>query len=303
LQTLYVEAHGTGTQTGDPLEISAISAAFETAGRNERPLLVGSIKSNIGHTEAASGLASVIKVALSLERGYVPPNGNFQLANAKLELDRRNITIPKSAQPLVPTGGIRRASVNNFGFGGANAHAILESHDRAASMRSRPSNGTNGNGHVEDMRRGNRLYIFSAKDRESCQRMASNVADHLLQQDDVVDEEGFLDRLAYTLGSRRSRFPWSIVVSAGNLEELQQALNSGMHVAKRRHHDGMVRIGWVFTGQGAQWHAMGRELIDVYPVFQNALLECDQYIKEMGSGWTIMGMLLSTPTPLNISAN
>lgn len=123
-QTAYVEAHGTGTPIGDPLEIAAISAAFKSADRTEK-LLVGSVKSTIGHTEAASGLASVIKAALALEKGLVPPNADFQQPNPKLELGRRNISVPASmAQPWGSRTSLeqpRRASVNNFGFGGSNA--------------------------------------------------------------------------------------------------------------------------------------------------------------------------------------
>ncbi|KAK8060374.1 polyketide synthase [Apiospora saccharicola] len=116
--TTYVEAHGTGTPVGDPLEISAVASAFGSAKRGRQPLLVGSVKSNIGHTEAASGLASVIKVVLSLEKGLISPNGNMQQPNPNLRLGERNIEIPRELQPWPLLNGVRRASVNNFGFGG-----------------------------------------------------------------------------------------------------------------------------------------------------------------------------------------
>ncbi|KAK1569351.1 thiolase-like protein, partial [Colletotrichum navitas] len=121
------EAHGTGTPTGDPIEVMAIAniiASVSPPGSD--PLLLGSVKSAIGHTEAASGLASVIKVVCALEAGVVPPNSNFEELNPKLRLEEWNMQVPTTVRPWPKRGATRRASINNFGFGGANAHVILE---------------------------------------------------------------------------------------------------------------------------------------------------------------------------------
>ncbi|KEY74780.1 hypothetical protein S7711_06677 [Stachybotrys chartarum IBT 7711] len=132
-ETGYVEAHGTGTPTGDPIELRAIANVIGAADRGNQPLLVGSVKTAIGHTEAASGLASIIKVVLGLEKGLVAPNCNFQSQNKKLDLDGWNIKIPTTTIPWPSKYHVRRASINNFGFGGANAHVIIEQYRPAAA--------------------------------------------------------------------------------------------------------------------------------------------------------------------------
>ena len=134
--------------------------------------------------------------------------------------------------------------------------------------------------------------MLSAKDEQACHRMAMELKDYLLNAV-PMDEERFLDSLAYTLGSRRSVFPWTAAYPADNLSGLVDALDSG-HFKPTRSSES-VRLGWVFTGQGAQWYAMGRELIATYPVFKAAILECDRYIKEMGSDWTLLGKGLLSP--------
>lgn len=282
--TAYVEAHGTGTSIGDPLEMSAISMAFATDQNPGRNLLVGSLKPNIGHTEATSGLASIIKVALALEKGLIPPTANLNIPNPKLKLDERNIKIPTSVQPWELTRGTRQASINNFGFGGANAHAILEFHNPRAAGRK------NGNFHNIDMQNKARVYVISAKDENSCKQAILRLKEYLTQDLKHTDEAAFLDSLAHTLGSRRSRFPWSAALTATGLPDLVVQLDNEK-LRPRRAVQGQVqpRLGWVFTGQGAQWHAMGRELFKVYPIFKDAIMECDGYIREMGATWTIMG--------------
>ncbi|KAH8787793.1 thiolase-like protein [Diaporthe sp. PMI_573] len=125
-ETGYFEAHGTGTPTGDPLEVGAISAVFSAAKSPENPMRIGSVKSNIGHTETASSLASLIKITLALEKGIVPPSATFEMANPVLRLQERNLVVPPAAEPWPEVNGVRRASVNNFGYGGTNAHVIME---------------------------------------------------------------------------------------------------------------------------------------------------------------------------------
>ncbi|TIC97276.1 Lovastatin diketide synthase mokB [Colletotrichum higginsianum] len=243
-QTSYIEAHGTGTPTGDPLEISAISRAFQG-----QPLHVGSVKANIGHTEAASGLAGIIKLL-------------------------------SSAQPWPLKDGIRRASVNNFGFGGSNAHVILEWHNPDSQDQEQ----TNGSATVDAASGPARIYILSAKDEPASKRMISNLRNYI-ENADSTQERNLLASLAYTLGSRRSALPWKTVFAADSLDGILSSLDGGQNQPERSRKE--IRVGWVFSGQGAQWHAMGRELFEAYPVFKTAIRECDSYIKEMGATWTI----------------
>ncbi|KAL8763350.1 MAG: hypothetical protein Q9184_000821 [Pyrenodesmia sp. 2 TL-2023] len=125
LETDYVEAHGTGTAAGDPVEAEAIARSLTKNRALGNPLIVGSVKSNIGHLEAASGLAAMVKTIMALEEGVIPPNFDFQLPNQNIPLDDWNIKVPTSVQPW-PNRDIQRASISNFGFGGTNVHVILE---------------------------------------------------------------------------------------------------------------------------------------------------------------------------------
>ncbi|KAI2885910.1 hypothetical protein CBS11852_8117 [Aspergillus niger] len=316
-QTTYVEAHGTGTPAGDPLEVGALAAALGGSRSAEHPLYLGSIKANIGHTEAASGVASIIKVALALEKGQIPPNTQLNTPNSELRLNDRNMEVPVSTQRWPVGKGPRRASVNNFGFGGSNAHAILESppvgstngthvngtHTTNGTAGMNGTTGENGanrtngqlksngpvvNGNKTNITKRETPWVFrlSAKDAQTCQQMAADLSTYI-ESHPPVDEEAFLGRLAYTLGSRRSVFSWTAAVSARSLAELTRALDDDERLVPSRAAPSL-RLGWVFTGQGAQWYAMGRELIATYPVFRSTILECDRYMTEMGSTWTLM---------------
>ena len=298
----YFEAHGTGTPTGDPIEANAVASVFQQGKSANDPLFIGSVKTNLGHTEPTSGLASLIKVTLALERGVIPPSINFEKPNKRLSLDEWNLKIPRKCEEWHPgADGVRRASVNNFGYGGANAHVIME------EWSSRPlqngfhhvngngyTNGTelsNGDGH-HPLKSQSRLFILSAKDAHSCRAMTSNLKGYLQSLDLKEEEEGaFLDNLAYTLGQRRSRFPWVSTYTAGSVSSLIAAL-ANEKVEPSRSGDHKPRLGFVFTGQGAQWHAMGRELIDAYPVFKASILEADGYLREFGCSWSILEELL-----------
>ncbi|PYH87097.1 polyketide synthase [Aspergillus uvarum CBS 121591] len=282
-QTSYIEAHGTGTPAGDPLELQAISAAF-----NGQAVYIGSVKATFGHTEAISGLASLIKMAMALERTTIPPNASFLQPDEAL-IGSTNLQIPFFRQPWTPVDGARRASINNFGFGGANSHVIVERYEPPEEMPPTQAKGFFQlcelcEYHVEADHPG-RIYVLSAKDERTCQRMMSRLSDYLTNSK-PTDERQFLANLAYTLASHRSSFRWKAACVAQNLASLASRLsNEGTRPRKSA---AKVRLGWVFTGQGAQWFAMGRELIQAYPVFRQALLECDGYIKDMGANWSIL---------------
>lgn len=194
LETDYVEAHGTGTAAGDPVEAEAIARSLTKNRPDGHPLIVGSVKSNIGHLEAASGLAAMVKTILALEEDLIPPNYDFRTPNKDIPLHAWNIKIPTSLQPW-PNRDVQRASISNFGFGGTNVHVILEKYQAATEKKSKQShlngdiapNGTptdsSTNGHYShdlsthmskskeaqhlgtNFRR--RLFVLSAKDKAS----------------------------------------------------------------------------------------------------------------------------------------
>ncbi|QQK46332.1 Lovastatin diketide synthase LovF [Penicillium digitatum] len=309
----YFEAHGTGTPTGDPIEAGAIGSVFGKGRSATDPLFIGSAKTNLGHTEPTSGLASVIKVAMALERRVIPPSINFEKPNKRLLLDKWNLKVPRKCEEWVPgTDGVRRASVNNFGYGGANAHVIMEEWPSQALQNGNGqpngiglANGIgNGNGndhfHENESTNGNgyklarhrsRIFILSAKDELTCRQMASNLKDYLLCLDLASEEEEkFLNDLSYTLSQRRSRFPWVITCAAESVLGLITSLENE-RIKPTRSNSDRPRLGFVFTGQGAQWYAMGRELLEVYPVFKDSILEAERYLKEFGADWSLVDEL------------
>ncbi|KAL4862617.1 hypothetical protein BDV12DRAFT_178594 [Aspergillus spectabilis] len=281
-QTSYFEAHGTGTAIGDPLELGAVAKAISTARAEDNPLYVGSVKSNIGHLEGAAGLAGVIKCILMLERGEILPNIHFDRPSKRIPFEKWRISVPTEVIPW-PEDRLQRASVNSFGYGGTNAHVILDS---AAQFLGRLSGLVKLN-HPPVNTSGPRMFVFSAPGESALRRMMARMSDFLVEIED--SEEGvYLDRLAFTLGERRSRFPWKSVAVASNVEELKERLKSNLPVV---HAPKAPRVAFVFTGQGAQWAGMGIELC-VYEVFGQSLEDADAYIRlELGSEWSVLAEL------------
>ena len=379
-QTAYFEAHGTGTPTGDPIEVAAVASVFRDSMTDEQLLRIGSVKTNIGHTETASGVAAIIKVALALEKAQIPPSINFEKPNAKLRLDEWRIKVCRAIPEFrffsprerdkerrtekkltlagwqVPTEleswpereeGVRLASINNFGYGGSNAHVIMQDlpsflasssqnlqnsvsfqthsngnghsnghritngitngHSNGNAITNGQSNGTNGHANSQGDPHGDldsnhdsdlsstrsRVFLLSAKDERATQAMVDNLNQYLVDASTQKgrDEGAFLDNLAYTLGHRRSLFPWRATVGASSIDGLIKSTQSGR--AKPTRTGTSPRLGFVYTGQGAQWWAMGRELIDVYPVFKATLLDCNAELKKLGATWNMIGMLCS----------
>ncbi|KAL2008035.1 hypothetical protein VTN00DRAFT_8017 [Thermoascus crustaceus] len=310
----YFEAHGTGTQAGDPTEAGAIGATlgqYRPEGE-EGKLFVGSVKTNIGHLEGSSGLASVIRTVMGLERGAIAPNLGFENPNERIDFDGWRIRVPTELVPW-PLPGLRRASVNSFGYGGTNAHAILddayhylESRHLRGSHRTSPvplllniphiSNGNISpavwpsekrlvNDHSVSMKR-NRIFIWSAHEEEVAKANVQKYAEQLGLREEHKEEE-FLNDLAYTLCERRSYFPWTCFVIADSQGDLVQKLqNTRQKPIKKESHP--PRLGFVFTGQGAQWWAMGRELLTTYPTFLRTIQEADKVIKSFGGFWSIL---------------
>ncbi|ROV97081.1 hypothetical protein VMCG_07540 [Cytospora schulzeri] len=319
--TQYFEAHGTGTPAGDPIEMSAVVQAFINEQNNARlnanpklktrmdPLRVGSVKTNLGHTETTSGLASVIKVALALENGAIPPTINFEKLNPKIgHIDETRLKVATELEnwPVTPDS-IRRASINNFGYGGSNAHIIMENAETWLQQGSGLAPGApvrilshgNHNGSPQKVL-GNgtsdallsKVLILSARDEQGCQRTVANVKVYLQNWLDrstaTEDEEVLLQKLVYTMGERRTLFPWVAAHAipckqgiSGVIQVLGSAAFKPIRTSRR------PRIGLVFTGQGAQWYAMGRELLSAYPAYKTSINEGAGYLTELGATWSL----------------
>nr|URN71259.1 alternapyrone polyketide synthase [Menisporopsis theobromae] len=319
-ETGYVEAHGTGTQAGDPLEARAIVETMGGRGKRKNDLYVGSVKTNIGHLEGAAGVAGVIKAALVVERGVIPKNLWFQKLNPQIEaLLPDNVKVPLESTQW-PTWGPRRASVNSFGFGGANAHIILEdaasyftrnnlygNHTTALGAPSSPSEDSGYNSPLGDdssSDRGSdyfkgsnastpRIFALSANDQSGIKRNAARLEKFLSGKAETEGEGQFLSSLAYTLSNRRTAMPWRSFVVASSASSLISSLGEpeGIPAAVRTSNSSSTnppRVAFMFTGQGAAWAAMGSALFRQFKAFRNSITKSERVLKEqLGCPWSL----------------
>ncbi|OHW96135.1 polyketide synthase protein [Colletotrichum incanum] len=266
----YIEAHGTGTAAGDAAEIDAISKVFCAA--RDTPLYVGSVKSNIGHLEGVSGLAALIKATMMLERSAIPPNANFVQPKADLRLEERGIRVPTSLEQW-PENRPHRISVNSFGYGGTNAHAILE----RAPERRMPTT----------TKAAPQLFIVSAKTQSSLSAALTNVHDWVSKQADDTK----MRSLSWTLSRRRSLMPWRLSCVASSRQELLECLSKASKGNLATRVPSRVNINFVFTGQGAQWPQMGRELLAV-EAFKASMERSRDTLRQLGASWDLLEELV-----------
>ncbi|KAH6979108.1 polyketide synthase [Fusarium venenatum] len=260
----FFEAHGTGTPAGDPLEARAIHEAFFSSGDivNE-PMYVGSVKTAIGHLEGCAGLAGMIKALEAVKRGIIPPNQLFENLNPAVKPYTSNLKLPVVSQPWpkLAVGSSRRASVNSFGFGGTNVHAIVENYDNESSQ-------TSFNDVISTP------LVLSANSDVSLRAQISQLSQVLENA-----ESHQVESILYTLACRRSQLPIRTFFSGYDLESLKEKLKSAtvedavLPTAKQDVPLGPTpRILGIFTGQGAQWPTMGRELLKSSP-FARSLMD------------------------------
>ncbi|KAH6888171.1 putative polyketide synthase, partial [Thelonectria olida] len=318
----YFEAHGTGTPAGDPIEAGAIGA---TLGKHRQPgednrLYVGSIKTNIGHLEGASGLASVIKTVLALEKGLIPPNLHFEKGNEAIDFEGWRIRVPTEVTPW-PTAGVRRASINSFGFGGTNAHIILDDayhylaergltashctsakpllldgavspvYSDSAALSGYASADSEHDYFASSNKKQHRVFVWSTHEEGTAKDSAAAYVEELRGRKEA-DEQRFLSNLSYTLSERRSRLAMKFFIVANSLEDLTSKLETTRQKPIRSDAGRIPRSAFVFTGQGAQWWGMGRELLQTYPVFMDSIASAERVLRSLGCTWTLSEELL-----------
>ncbi|KAI6472412.1 putative Hybrid PKS-NRPS biosynthetic cluster [Pyricularia oryzae] len=296
----FFEAHGTGTPAGDPIEAAAISKAF--FGDDVKPhsrdghdtLFVGSIKTVIGHTEGTAGLAAIIKASTALQAGVLPPNRLFHKLNPKIEPYYSNLKILTEAQPWprLPEAGTRRVSVNSFGFGGANAHAIVESADGYIARRAAAPNP-----------RSFAPCPLSAASETVLTAMMERLRSYLKSQMASGGTGINMRDLAWTLCSRRSTLGVrSVLPAAKSPQDLLDKLEASAQLpppatSTKKAPETGPRVFGVFTGQGAQWPRMGAELIEDSPTVAGIVRRLDQSLQSLPvrdrPSWTLREHLLA----------
>ncbi|TRX87742.1 hypothetical protein FHL15_011367 [Xylaria flabelliformis] len=315
----FFHAHGTGTQAGDPQEASALSSALfteappDTRGQSSdnednkiRKLLVGSIKTVIGHTEGTAGIASIIGTMLALKNRVIPPNLHFHNLNPQVEPFYRNLQIPTEASEwTVGSGEVRRASVNSFGFGGTNAHCIMEEYV--------PPYDLNGLSSTLSPALQFTPLVFSAASATALRETLSLHLDYLKSHPNVR-----LADLAYTLQQRRSIFPYRRAIIATTtqnaIQTIERLIDSNSHSNDDKTNDNDTdlitrfttrasqrksSLLGIFTGQGAQWPRMGAVLMEASPFVQSRVGELDRALQSLPNcsdrpAWTIRDQLLAS---------
>ncbi|KAJ5587845.1 lovastatin nonaketide synthase [Penicillium hispanicum] len=293
----YFEAHGTGTPAGDPREAEAITQAFFGAGSDpsgDNPLYVGSIKTIVGHTEGTAGIAGVLKASLALQNGSISPNMLLNRLSASVAPFTKNLKVPTSLTPwpTVPGNAPRRASVNSFGFGGANGHAILESFVPPRTVEHNPLGSISLS-----------PFTFSAPSEPNLKSTLERFVEHLHR----FPETNIRD-LAYTLQARRSVFPFRTSFSSTTTIGLHKAITQKLEDNQDKNGPGLgvlalskpsKKILGVFTGQGAQWAGMGKELITQIPYAQTLLGELEHSLNSLPGAdkpsWSLREQLLAGP--------
>lgn len=273
-QVKYVEAHGTGTSAGDPVELKALGSVYG-AGRTT-PLWVGSVKTNIGHTEAAAGVAGLIKTALAVRNRLIPPSLNFKTPSAAIPWSELPVAIATKAQEWGDSPAI--AAVNSFGVAGTNAHVIVSEAGFVLANGDVPPEGRTTNG----------TYILplSAHSDETLRAMAERWRDWLVN-------ESALDDICHTAAVRRAHREYRMAIVGKDREEIVARLDSmlrgevveGLVGPERAQNSG--GIAFVFSGQGPQWHAMGRGLMEAEPVFCEVIEQCDAWLRRE-AGWSLV---------------
>jgi acyl transferase domain-containing protein len=273
----YVEAHGTGTALGDPIELQALGAVYGASRDPHRPLMVGSLKSNVGHLEASAGAASLVKLVMMLQHRSIPASLHFETPSPHVAWDELSVAVPVTEQAWTSSDGRLLGGLSSFGFSGTNVHLVVEESPHAEPSRAEPDAGDDPVYPLEGSLgpRPAHVLAVSARSDAALRELAERHAHHL------ASGVARLEDIAHTLGIGRNHFAHRIAVVA---DDAQAASTQLVAFANREHtpevHHGAnsrtdpPKVAFLFTGQGSQYLGMGRELYRTQPVFQVALDRC-----------------------------
>ncbi|PNG97488.1 Oleandomycin polyketide synthase [Streptomyces malaysiensis] len=274
-----VEAHGTGTSLGDPIEAQALLATYGQDRTEEQPLLLGSVKSNIGHTQGAAGIAGVMKMVLAMEHGVVPESLHIAEPSPHIDWSSGKIALVRSATPWPDTGRPRRAAVSSFGFSGTNAHTILE---QAPAEEPGPVE-------LVSKQPGVLPWVLSGKSEAALRAQAWRLLDRLHDEPALRPVD-----IGLSLATTRAALDHRGVVQGRDREELMAGLTAlaegGMAAGVERGSVVAGQTAFVFPGQGSQWVRMGVGLMDASPVFAARIEECAGALGEF-TDWSLVDVL------------
>ena len=276
----YVEAHGTGTQLGDPIEAGALGNVLGTHRTEDQPLLIGSVKTNIGHLEGAGGVAGLIKLVLSVHHRLIPPSLNFESPNRHIDFEKTNLRVVTKLEPWPEPSKPAIGGVSSFGWGGTNCHVIVE----------------------EAVRSKAHLLPLGASDCDSLNIIAGELKKYLSAGSSSLS----LADVCATAAARCRPHPERLALTARSIDELVDQLEAFLrgqrrpgiavgHGVSRR-----PKLAFVFSPQGSQWIGMGKSLIASEPAFRAKLAECDRSLAKL-TGWSLFDLLLAAPDELRLA--
>ncbi len=280
----FVEAHGTGTVVGDPIEALALAAVLgRDRAPGQRSLLIGSVKTNLGHLEGAAGIAGFIKGVLTAHHGIVPPNLHFHEPNPAIPFEVMKLEVPTRPIQLDRRDKTLTVGVNSFGAGGTNAHVVLQGlaipRDRSKLLPTSTKSETSGRP---------TLYMLSAAQRSSLRILALKHSRFLSSTRESLDD------LAFSAFSRRSRYTHVLAVVGESPKEVADHLRkfadgqvNPLTLATTIKRKKRAKLGFVFSGQGGQWIGMGQQLMEHEPVFRHTLEEVDACFQHL-AGWSLL---------------
>jgi acyl transferase domain-containing protein/acyl carrier protein len=283
----YIEAHGTGTFLGDPIEAKALGTVLGVERPPGRPCGLGSVKTNLGHLEAAAGIAGLIKVALALRHREIPPSLHFGNPNPHIPFTELPLRVQTALSPWPTEPGPALAGVSSFGFGGTNVHVVLEEAPAATTR-------------IPEAKRksGVHLLPLSARSPEALQSLARTYQEFLATPESAVS----LSDVCYTASVRLGHHDHRLAVTGNSPAQLMESLEAFLRGEARpglsSGHKPSVRrrkLVFVFPGQGSQWFGMGRQLLEQEAVFRGVIERCDQAMRAYGD-WSLLAELTATDT-------
>jgi myxalamid-type polyketide synthase MxaE and MxaD len=283
----YVEAHGTGTLLGDPIELRALGAVLAVGRAADRPCIVGSVKTNVGHLEAAAGITSLIKMSLMMRHGLIPPSLHFETPNPDIPFEELRLRVPTRLEPWEPGEGVRLAGISSFGFGGTNAHVVLASPPTPVHTEATVVHGPF-------------LLPISARSEPALRQLAQAYRDLLRGADAPTIAD-----IAYSAAIRREHHAHRLALIAMTAPEAAQLLEeflagqlSRSLVVGDPKQRPAAGVTFAFAGQGTPWIGMGRELAAAFPVFRAALTRVDGELQRYAK-WSVVAELAATTPRFN----